>query len=63
MFMSRLRVKAGKKAYGIIKDGGFSFDLVSAYFGAAVGPRCLSPAGLTRRFCQRNFSAPKSLCS
>ncbi len=45
MFMSRLRVKAGKKAYGIIKDGGFSFDLVSAYFGAAVGPRWLVASG------------------
>ncbi len=43
--MSRLRIKAGKKAYEIIKDGGFTFDAVSAYFGAAVGPRWLIASG------------------
>ncbi len=43
--MSRLRIKAGKKAYEIIKDGGFNFDAVSAYFGAAVGPRWLVSSG------------------
>lgn len=43
--MSRLRIKAGKKAYEIIKDGGFNFDAVSAYFGAAVGPRWLVASG------------------
>lgn len=43
--MSRLRIKAGKKAYEIIKDGGFNFDAVSAYFGAAVGPRWLIATG------------------
>ncbi|MBP7763620.1 MAG: hypothetical protein K4445_12280 [Deltaproteobacteria bacterium] len=43
--MSRLRIKAGRKAYEIIKDGGFDFDAVSAYFGAAVGPRWLIASG------------------
>jgi len=43
--MSRLRIKAGKKAYEIIKDGGFNFDAVAAYFGAAVGPRWLVSTG------------------
>src|SRR5512145_566233 len=43
--MSRLRIKAGKYAYEIIKDGGFNFDAVSAYFGAAVGPRWLLSSG------------------
>lgn len=43
--MSQLRIKAGKKAYEIIKDGGFSFDAVSAYYGAAVGPRWLIASG------------------
>ncbi|HOD08891.1 MAG TPA: patatin-like phospholipase family protein, partial [Myxococcota bacterium] len=43
--MSRLRVKAGKKAYEIIRDGGFHFDAVSACFGAAVGPRWLVASG------------------
>lgn len=45
VFMSRLRIKAGKKAYEIIKDGGFSFDAVFAYYGAAVGPRWLVASG------------------
>lgn len=45
VFMSRLRIKAGKKAYEIIRDGGFRFDDVSAYFGAAVGPRWLVASG------------------
>jgi hypothetical protein len=43
--MSRLRIKAGKKAYEIIKDGGFNFDAISAYYGAAVGPRWLISSG------------------
>mgnify|MGYP001274483826 CR=1 FL=1 len=43
--MKDLRVKAGKKAFEIIKDGGFDFDRISAYFGAAVGPRWLVASG------------------
>ena len=43
--MSRLHIKAGEKAYKIIKDGGFDFNAVSAYFGAAVGPRWLVASG------------------
>jgi len=43
--MSKLRVKAGKKAFEIIKDGGFDFGRISAYFGAAVGPRWLVASG------------------
>ena len=43
--MSRIRVKAGKKIYQIIKDGGFRFDAVSTYFGPAVGPRWLVASG------------------
>jgi hypothetical protein len=43
--MSRIRIKAGKKIYEIIKDGGFSFDSVSTYFGPAVGPRWLIASG------------------
>lgn len=46
--MSRLRVKAGKNVYEIIKDGGFNFDNVAAYFGAAVGPRWLLASGFDR---------------
>jgi hypothetical protein len=43
--MSRIRIKAGKKIYQIIKDGGFNFDSVSTYFGPAVGPRWLVASG------------------
>ncbi|MCX5850354.1 MAG: hypothetical protein NTW65_13060 [Deltaproteobacteria bacterium] len=43
--MSRIRIKAGKKIYEIIKDGGFNFDSVSTYFGPAVGPRWLIASG------------------
>jgi hypothetical protein len=43
--MSRIRIKAGKNIYGIIKDGGFNFDSVSTYFGPAVGPRWLIASG------------------
>jgi hypothetical protein len=43
--MSRLRIKAGEKAYKIIKDRGFDFNAVTAYFGAAVGPRWLVASG------------------
>jgi hypothetical protein len=45
ILMSRLRIKAGEKAYAMIKDGGFDFDAVSTYFGAAVGPRWLLASG------------------
>jgi len=53
--MSRLRIKAGKKAYEIIKDGGFNFDAVSAYFGAAVGPRWLVASGFDQTLLTRNL--------
>lgn len=43
--MDNIRIKAGKKAYKIIKDGGFNFDLVASYFGPAAGPRWLVAAG------------------
>ncbi|PKN52822.1 MAG: hypothetical protein CVU55_06270 [Deltaproteobacteria bacterium HGW-Deltaproteobacteria-13] len=43
--MSRIRIKAGKKIYQIIKDGGFNFNSVSTYFGPAVGPRWLIASG------------------
>jgi len=43
--MNRIRIKAGKKIYEAIKDGGFNFDSVSTYFGPAVGPRWLIAGG------------------
>jgi hypothetical protein len=53
--MSRLRIKAGKKAYEIIQDGGFNFDAVSAYFGAAVGPRWLVSSGFDLTLLTQNL--------
>lgn len=43
--MDNIRIKAGKKAYEMIKDGGFHFDLITSYFGPAAGPRWLISAG------------------
>jgi len=43
--MSRLRIKAGQRAYEIIKDGGLNYDSISAYFGPAAGPRWLVASG------------------
>jgi len=43
--MNRIRIKAGQRAYKIIKDGGFNFDSISSYFGPAVGPRWLLASG------------------
>jgi hypothetical protein len=43
--MNRIRIKAGKRVYEIIKDGGFDFNCVSTYYGAAVGPRWLIASG------------------
>ena len=40
-----LCIKAGRKAYQIIKDGGFDFDRISTYVAPAVGPRWLSASG------------------
>ena len=43
--MSQIRIKAGKYAYEIIKEGGFNYDSISTYFGPAVGPRWLISSG------------------
>jgi hypothetical protein len=43
--MSQIRIKAGRRAYEIIKDGGFSCDSISTYFGPAAGPRWLISSG------------------
>ncbi|MGV8059759.1 MAG: hypothetical protein AB2L12_17330 [Smithellaceae bacterium] len=43
--MSQIRIKAGKRAYEIIKDGGFNYDAISTYFGPAAGPRWLISSG------------------
>lgn len=45
--MSReiIRVRAGKKAYELIRSGGFSLDCIATFFGPAGGPRWLVASG------------------
>ena len=43
--MNRICIKAGKRAYEIIQDGGFHLDRVTTYFGPATGPRWLIASG------------------
>lgn len=45
MNMDTIRIKAGRHAYEIIKDGGFDFNHVTTYVGPAVGPRWLVASG------------------
>ena len=40
-----LRIKAGKRAYAVLQDGGFSFDRITTYYGPATGPRWLIAGG------------------
>lgn len=60
--MSSLRIKAGETAYEILKDGGFNFDAVSAYFGAAVGPRWLIASGFDSTLLAGRFLGRKKAC-
>jgi hypothetical protein len=43
--MDSIRIKAGKRAYEVIQDGGFHLDHVTTYFAPATGPRWLVAAG------------------
>ncbi len=43
--MDDLHIRAGKRAYEIIRDGGFTMDRVRTYFAPAVGPRWLISSG------------------
>jgi hypothetical protein len=45
MSRENIRVKAGKRAYDIIRAGGFSLDRIATYFGPAGGPRWLVTSG------------------
>ncbi len=45
MEMSDLCIKAGRKAYDIIMNGGFDFDSIAAYVAPAGGPRWLAASG------------------
>jgi len=46
--MENIRVRAGRKAYEIIRDGGFNLDGIGTYFGPAGGPRWLVASGFDR---------------
>ncbi len=40
-----IRIKAGKKAFEIIRGGGFNFERITTFVGPAVGPRWLIASG------------------
>ena len=61
--MSQLRIKAGKRAYEIIKDGGFNYDSISTYFGPAVGPRWLVSSGFDLTLINENVLGRKRVVS
>lgn len=43
--MNCIRIKAGKRAYEVIQDGGFHLGHITTYFAPATGPRWLVAAG------------------
>ena len=43
--MDNIRVRAGRRAYELIRAGGFSLDRIGTYFGPAGGPRWLVASG------------------
>ena len=45
MRRDNIRVRAGKQAYELIREGGFSLDRIATYFGPAGGPRWLIASG------------------
>jgi hypothetical protein len=45
MGRENIRVRAGKRAYDLIRSGGFSLDSIATYFGPAGGPRWLTASG------------------
>ena len=45
MIMGEICIRAGENVYEVIQDGGFDFDRVTTYVGAASGPRWLIASG------------------
>ncbi|HOG16976.1 MAG: hypothetical protein A4E73_01249 [Syntrophaceae bacterium PtaU1.Bin231] len=45
---SRIRILAGKRIYPLLRDGGFDWGSIAAYFAPAVGPRWLISCGFDR---------------
>ncbi|MDI6777261.1 MAG: hypothetical protein QMD03_08525 [Syntrophales bacterium] len=57
--MDGIRIKAGKRAYQIIQDGGFNLDHVTTYVGPAVGPRWLIASGFDLTLLQNDVLGQK----
>jgi len=51
---SNLIIKAGKNAFAMIRDGGFDWDRITTYYGAASGPRWLIASGFDLTLMQEN---------
>src|SRR5512134_1647184 len=43
--MDNIRVRAGRRAYDLIRAGGFNLESIGTYFGPAGGPRWLVASG------------------
>jgi hypothetical protein len=53
--MNNICIKAGRRAYEIIKDGGFHPDRIATYFAPATGPRWLIASGFDLSLLQNKF--------
>jgi hypothetical protein len=53
--MDNLRIKAGKRAYELIRDGGFHWDSLTTYFAPATGPRWLIASGFDLALIKNNL--------
>ncbi|OIP90731.1 MAG: hypothetical protein AUK24_03965 [Syntrophaceae bacterium CG2_30_49_12] len=57
--MDGIHIKAGKRVYRIIQDGGFHLDHVTTYVGPAVGPRWLIASGFDLTLLQNDVLGRK----
>ena len=57
--MDSIRIKAGKRVYQIIQDGGFNLDHITTYFGPAAGPRWLVASGFDLTLLQNDVLGQK----
>lgn len=57
--MNSIRIKAGRKTYELIRDGGFSLDQVSTFFAPAAGPRWLVATGFDLTLLKAGFLGRK----
>jgi len=57
--MNSIRIKAGRKTYELIRDGGFSLDQVSTLFAPAAGPRWLVATGFDLTLLKAGFLGRK----